>query len=162
MRKIVKFFRVNEKNGFLSNWWASEFAICNVYFSCVEQYMMWRKAMLFGDINTANKILEDKSPANMKKYGRMVKNYVDSEWIEIREEVVYEGCLAKFSQNEELRDKLLSFDVDSIFVECSPCDRIWGIGISANDSRSNDTSQWEGQNLLGKCISRVRKELEVK
>lgn len=159
MADLVKFFRVNEENGYMSNWWISEFTLSNMIFNCVEQYMMWRKAMLFGDIQVANKILMDKNPANMKKYGRQVENYVDSEWNAIREQVVYEGCLAKFTQNKDLKDKLLSYDEGTVFVECSPYDAIWGIKLSASDSDSDIVSKWRGQNLLGKCIGNVHKWL---
>ena len=159
MADLVKFFRVNEENGYMSNWWISEFTLSNIIFNCVEQYMMWRKAMLFGDIQVANKILMDKNPANMKKYGRQVENYVDSEWNAIREQVVYEGCLAKFTQNKDLKDKLLSFDEGTVFVECSPFDAIWGIKLSASDSDSDVVSKWRGKNLLGKCIGNVHKWL---
>lgn len=160
MSKIVKFFKRNERNGYMSNWWLADFEINGQVFDSVEQYMMWRKAMLFNDTYNANKILEETNPALIKKYGRAVKGFVGSEWDAIREEVVYQGCLAKFSQNEDLKQKLLSYDVDSIFVECSPYDRVWGIGLKASDSRSDNIETWEGQNLLGKCLSRVRKELE--
>ena len=129
MSKIVKFFKRNERNGYMSNWWLADFKINGQVFDSVEQYMMWRKAMLFNDTYNANKILEETNPALIKKYGRAVKGFVASEWVAIREEVVYQGCLAKFSQNEDLKQKLLSYDIDSIFVECSPYDRIWGIQL---------------------------------
>ena len=41
------------------------------------------------------------------------------------------------------------------FVEGSPYDRIWGIGIH-KDAASDDESTWKGQNLLGKVLDEVR------
>lgn len=131
MANLVKFFSVDEENGYMSNWWISNFVVNGMIFNCVEQYMMWRKAMLFGDIEVA------------------------SNWDAIKESVVYTGCHAKFSQNAELREKLLSFDEDSIFVECSPNDSIWGIGLDASNTDSDDMSKWRGSNLLGMCIGMV-------
>lgn len=157
---MIKFFQTNDKYGYLSNWWLSYFTLHNITFNCVEQYMMWRKAMLFGDVYRATKILQEHNPAIIKSHGKKVQNYVDSEWSAIREEVVFEACLAKFTQNEQLRNKMLSFDKDTIFVECSPFDKIWGIGLGKDNPDSNNTSKWRGTNLLGKCLSRVRKTME--
>jgi predicted NAD-dependent protein-ADP-ribosyltransferase YbiA (DUF1768 family) len=34
-------------------------------------------------------------------------------------------------------------------IEASPTDRIWGIGLAANDERAVDPAAWRGLNLLG-------------
>lgn len=157
--RIVKFFRVNQENGYMSNWWLCNFTIDGVSFNSVEQYMMWSKAKTFNDEVIASKIMQTSAMADIKRLGREVHNYDEKVWGSIREEVVYRGVLAKFSQNEDLKSKLLSFDKDSIFCECSPYDRIWGIGLSASNPSSNNQNEWRGRNLLGKCIGRARKEL---
>ncbi len=54
---------------------------------------------------------------------------------------------AKFGQNKDLRDYLLGTG-DRILVEASPLDRIWGIGLAADDPRAEQVSTWQGQNLL--------------
>ena len=35
-------------------------------------------------------------------------------------------------------------------------DKIWGIGLHYNDDKVLDESNWNGQNLLGKCIMKAR------
>lgn len=115
--------------------------------------------MLFNDLYNANKIFTCTEPVLMKSYGKKVQGFKEDKWVEVREDIVYKGCYAKFSQNEDLKFKLLSFDKDEVFVECSPFDKIWGIGLLASDSRSDDIASWKGLNLLGKCLSRVRKDL---
>jgi len=40
-------------------------------------------------------------------------------------------------------------------VEASPYDKIWGIGLSKDDPRALDRSQWQGTNWLGEAIMRV-------
>jgi ribA/ribD-fused uncharacterized protein len=72
--------------------------------------------------------------------------------------VVYRGNLAKFEQNADLRALLLATGEHAI-VEASPHDRIWGIGLAADDPRATDPSQWQGTNWLGKALMRVREEL---
>ncbi len=42
----------------------------------------------------------------MKALGRLVANYNDSYWNGVRQIAVFEGLIEKFSQNEELKEKL--------------------------------------------------------
>ena len=44
-------------------------------------------------------------------------------------------------------------------VEASPTDKVWGIGLAANDPAAQDPEQWKGQNLLGKCLMTARKQI---
>ena len=52
MDKIICFHLVDEPNGFLSNWYPSPFTVDGQHFTSVEQYMMYRKAITFGDTET--------------------------------------------------------------------------------------------------------------
>jgi ribA/ribD-fused uncharacterized protein len=45
---------------------------------------------------------------------------------------------------------------DQVMVEASPVDRIWGIGLAADDSRARSPAQWQGTNLLGFALMRAR------
>ena len=83
----------------------------------------------------------------IKALGRQVKNYSDIIWNGRRQIIVYRGLLEKFSQNEDLRKKLLDTG-ESILAECAVQDRIWGIGLSMKDERRFRIEQWKGQNLL--------------
>ena len=76
----------------------------------------------------------------------------------MRQVIVYEGLVAKFSQNEELKKRLLETGND-ILAECAVKDRIWGIGLSMTDSDRHDMSKWKGQNLLGYALMMVRNKL---
>ncbi len=76
----------------------------------------------------------------------------------MRQIIVYEGLLAKFSQNIELR-KLLKATEDAVLAECAVKDRIWGIGLSMNDSDRFERTKWKGQNLLGYALMMVRDKL---
>ena len=43
------------------------------------------------------------------------------------------------------------------FVEASPYDRIWGIGVEEEEAaRKDDPKTWNGLNLLGKCLGELR------
>src|SRR5436189_271702 len=81
-----------------------------------------------------------------------------SQWNPSAKDIVYQGNIAKFTQNHKVR-KLLLATGDKRLVEASPMDRIWGIGLHADDPRSRDESQWEGTNWLGNVLERVRTTL---
>lgn len=130
----------------------------NIEFFCTEQEFMYRKAMLFEDYDIADKILKATDPKIVKKLGRQVKNFDDKVWSDIRYDVMYSACRSKFTQNKEANKALLSYP-DKEFVEASPYDIIWGIGLSEADCRAADSSKWRGQNLLGKVLTNLRNEL---
>ena len=75
-----------------------------------------------------------------------------------RQIIVFEGLSAKFSQNNELKEKLISTG-NSVLAECAVKDRIWGIGLSMTDPDRHDMSKWKGQNLLGYALMLVRERL---
>ncbi len=100
---------------------------------------------------------------HLNNIGRQVKNWNEAQWVEKREEIVYEGNFAKFSQNPKLKKRLLSYGNKRIFVESSPYDKIWGIGLQVKDEKglgiASDDKNWKGLNLLGIAITQVRDEL---
>jgi hypothetical protein len=156
--KIICFHNPNEKNGFLSNWFPARFIINGAEFSSVEQYMMYQKAVCFNDTAIAARIMETSDVAVIKSLGRAVSGYDDSVWSEIREKVVFDGLMAKFSQNNDLKKRLLATG-DCILAECAVKDVIWGIGLSMKDHDRFDVNKWRGKNLLGLALMKVREEL---
>lgn len=156
--KIICFHNLDEENAYLSNWYPSDFTVNGINFSSMEQYMMYQKALRFGDTKIADKILATDDVAKIKKLGREVQGYDDSVWNGVRQIIVYEGLMAKFSQNEDLKAKLLETK-DVILAECAVRDKIWGIGLSMTDEKRFDKDKWKGQNLLGYALMLVREHL---
>ena len=155
---IVCFHNPDEENGYLSNWYLGEFECDGIRFSSMEQYMMYKKAVCFYDMESAEKILKTQNVAEIKALGRQVSGYQDNIWNGLRQIIVYEGLLAKFLQNELFREQLKGTD-DAILAECAVKDQIWGIGLSMKDPKRLDINQWRGQNLLGYALMMVRKKL---
>ena len=145
---------------FLSQWFPSKFVYHNIVFNCAEQFMMFKKAVLFNDFESMEKILLAEHPREQKKIGRQIKNFDESLWLQHRFEIVKQGNLLKFGNNPELM-KLLFGTEDKILVEASPYDRIWGIGLSEDDPLILQEENWRGSNLLGKCLMQVRHELRL-
>ncbi len=150
-------------NTIYSQWYKSNrktylFEENDIKFYSSEHYMMYHKCLTFNDEVNAKTVLQKTSPREVKAIGRQIKNYDDNIWSEKRYDIVLQGNILKFSQNEELLEDLNKYK-DKIFVEASPEDNIWGIGLHYDDDRVLDESQWEGQNLLGKVINDVAKRL---
>ena len=157
--KIIGFHNPSEDYGFLSNWYLSDFQIDGITFTSMEQYMMHKKAVCFKDENIAKQILAEKNVSKIKELGRLVSGYDEHIWNGVRQIIIYEGLLAKFSQNEFLKGRLLDTK-NSILAECAVKDRIWGIGLSLTDPKRLIPSEWKGQNLLGYALMMVRGRLK--
>lgn len=142
----------------LSQWWRAPFTVDKVVYPTAEHWMMAGKASLFGDEAAAVRIRGASSPKLVKEFGRQVRGFDEARWIAARREIVVAGNLEKFRQNPALAAFLLSTGT-SVLVEASPVDRIWGIGLAADDKRSVNPLQWRGDNLLGFALMEVRDRL---
>ena len=83
--------------------------------------------------------------SDAKKLGRQVP--LRGDWEEVKDNIMYEICKAKFTQNEDLKEKLLATGNDILEEGNTWGDRVWG------------TVNGVGENRLGKILMRVREEL---
>jgi len=126
-----------------------------------EQVFMALKAIEFDDDETLQKIGIAKTPMAAKMLGRKVKGYVDEHWCRVRRARMFEACLAKFSQNPELRKVLLETSGTRL-AEASPKDRVWGIGMGASHPNAQDPSKWPpNSNMLGSVLEQVREHIRA-
>ncbi|WP_082393081.1 NADAR family protein [Nocardia arizonensis] len=117
--------------------------------------MMWRKAMLFDDAATAERVLAAGHSKQAKDLGREVRDFDETVWNRNRFEIVVAGNTAKFDQHPDLGD-YLRHTGGRVLVEAGPVDRVWGIGLAADDPRVEDPARWRGLNLLGFALVRAR------
>ncbi|WP_317055416.1 NADAR family protein [Roseovarius rhodophyticola] len=148
-------------SGPFSQWQRSLFELDGKTFKTAEQAMMYLKAVLFGDLDIAQKILQADDPGTQKALGRQVRGFDEGVWEANRVEIVHRVNLAKFDQNKGLRRKLFQ-TLGKDLVEASPVDIIWGIGLAAEVARVTPRDLWPGQNLLGKVLTEVRDILETR
>ncbi|MGW5423556.1 NADAR family protein [Streptomyces sp. NPDC003943] len=142
----------------LSQWWPSPFVVDGVRYATAEHWMMAEKARLFGDAEAAGAALAARSPAEAKKAGRLVRGFDETVWQQRRYGIVVEGSVHKFASDESLRAFLVGTGT-RVLVEASPLDRIWGIGLAADDPRATDPERWRGLNLLGFALMEARERL---
>ncbi|GAB3070641.1 NADAR family protein [Micromonospora schwarzwaldensis] len=144
--------------GCLSQWWPAAFTVDGREFATAEHWMMWHKATLFDDHEVAARVLTATHPHRAKALGRQVRGFDEATWAARRREIVVAGSVAKFGQHDPLRRFLLGTG-DRVLVEASPTDRVWGIGLTADDPRAADPATWRGENLLGFALMQAREQL---
>jgi ribA/ribD-fused uncharacterized protein len=151
------------QRGVLSQWYGafdgqnSNFKEDGITFICAEQYMMYKKAVLFDDANAQDKILEEENAKKQQEIGRNIRNFDEQEWDKNKFNIVYKGNKLKFEQNENLKTFLIKTH-PYILAEAAPWDKIWGIGLSPQNEKAYNIETWEGENLLGKVLMKVREQ----
>lgn len=141
--------------GVLSQWFMSEFSDNGITYSSAEKYMMAQKALLFGDSSVFEQIMCEDDPSKLKKYGRLVKGFRDDVWDKEKYRIVLKGNILKFSSDPALFEALMETG-DSVLVEASPYDNVWGIKMDELDPYRFCPHNWRGENLLGQALMETR------
>ncbi len=144
--------------GCLSNWWPCRFALDGRVWASTEQWMMYEKARLFGDVTRMEAIAATEDPGRVKALGREVTPFGEASWAAQRYAVMVRGLRAKFTQDGALA-KFLAGTRGKVLAEASPSDRVWGIGLREGDEGAQDPRRWRGANLLGFALMDVRDEV---
>jgi len=79
-QKLILFYLENDPYRYYANFSKYEIIIDGIKFMCNEQYIMYSKAILFGDYEIAKKIMEAKNPVEIKKLGRSVKGFIQKKY----------------------------------------------------------------------------------
>jgi len=155
---FIGFWHEYDEYGSLSNWYRASFKYAGKQFASVEQFMMYHKLMTFRQYDLADQVMKTDDPAEAKKIGRThFDNFDDKLWTRISSTIVKRGVRAKFVQNPDLMRELLSTG-NAVLAECSPYDKVWGIGLAPDDERVYDTRKWDGKNKLGRILMTLREE----
>ena len=87
------------------------------------------------------------SPMKVANMGRSRQHPMRSDWEAIKDQVMYQAVLAKFTVNLEIQKVLLDTGEEAI-IENAPGDYYWGCGKDGS-----------GQNKLGQILMKVRASL---
>lgn len=155
-------------HGPLSNFYESQFTYrlnkddrhLDVLVGCSEQAYMLEKAIYFKDLEIAKKLVEKPLVGNhAKSLGRKVSGFNNKEWDKVKYDIMIDVLYQKF-KNDKFKDILLDTN-DSILVEASPYDKVWGIGLSVETMKDNPYKVFEGENMLGRALMEVRNIIEM-
>ncbi len=126
--RVLGFWSADDVLGFCSNWHEAGFELLGMRFPTAEHWIMWQKARVMGDWESAEAILAAPTPKSAKELGRLVSPYDGPLWRDVREQLAYVGVREKFLQNPDIADTLLATE-----TPCSPKHpHTTGCGVSAS------------------------------
>lgn len=142
----IHFYKVSEEYGAFSNFAPYPIRLKGKTWPTSEHYFQAQK---FAGEPDEEEIRKEKSPMIAARMGRSRKRPLRTDWESVKDTIMHEAVLAKFTQHDDLRAMLLATG-DARIVEHTENDRYWGDG---GDGR--------GKNRLGTILMRVREELRA-
>jgi ribA/ribD-fused uncharacterized protein len=80
-RDTVMFYKPEDLYGEFSNWFPSRFQLdAETIYTSGEQMIMHSKAIMFGDLQTAQAIMNTEDPVLQQQQGRTVKGFQEQIW----------------------------------------------------------------------------------
>ena len=143
--KEIKFYKVHDDYGFMSNFAPYPFSDGNKIWPTSEHYFQAQK-FLIPEIQ--EKIRQIASPMDAALEGRNRQNPLRPDWEEVKDEVMLQALRMKFSQNPEIAKGLVATG-DAILIEHTRNDDYWA-----------DGGDGSGKNKLGLLLMQVREELK--
>ena len=119
------------KESYLSNFHPAPFTDGSTCYTCSEQYYLQKKCLHFDDETTASAIMRNTEPSKMKAAAHHIKGLNETKWKPFARKTMEKACLLKFTQNQDLKSKLLSSQ--GTLVEANRRDTYFSCGISLSD-----------------------------
>lgn len=145
MTKVDSILTFFGKYRFLSNFYPAEFVWDRIIWPSSEHAYVAAKTL---DREERLKISRMEGKGVIKRYGRQIDLRPD--WEEVKYDIMLEIVRAKFSQNPDLKEKLLATGNAHLEEGNHWKDRIWGVCPPGSGN---------GKNYLGKILMQVREEL---
>ncbi len=146
------------KDSKLSNWDTHKFTIDGEEFTSNEQYIGYGRCKAADDTDTEARILDEHDPREIKRLFYAIKwNNIDPRK-HADTETAFNGIMAKFTQNQDLRDYLISTHPKRIWEGTR--DRQWGAGIDIHNPQDkpfmHDEASFQGYNRCGRLLESAR------
>ena len=152
---MIRFRKTNGEYGFFCNDYPETFTVERLAFSSMTKYLMFCKARLFDDRETAWEIYKEWDTGIIRNYGKIVKGFDENIWNGQRSIILARGLKAKFDQNPAYISDLLRTG-EEMLVCCDPLDPEFGIGLRPDDPECLNPEKWKGLNLLGFALMELR------
>lgn len=141
-----------DENAFLSNFWGCKitywrFGIQYFFDSSEHLFMSFKNTTKEWHQQCSN--LAGYTPGQIKRLARKVD--LVSNWEDIKYECMTIAVTAKFSQNEDLKAKLLATGKQNLVEGNFHNDKIWGVCLKSSPN--------VGENYLGRILMSVRDKL---
>lgn len=150
--KIASIDKFEGNYRFLSNFYKSSFKDKEgVIWPSVEHYF---QAMKTHNPKEREEIRNAPNPGSAKKLGRKVN--LRDDWDQVKENIMYDALYYKFTQNEDIKQKLIDTDMAYLTEGNTWHDQIWG------DCYCEKCKNKKGKNILGRLLMLLRTNLKVK
>ena len=143
---VIRFYGVGDAYGCLSNFSAHPIALKGKTWPTSEHYFQAQK---FAGAPDEEEVRQAKSPMVAARMGRSRKRPLRKDWEAVKDRIMHEAVLAKFTQHADLREILMGTG-DARIVEHTENDAYWG-----------DGGDGSGKNMLGQILMRVREQLRA-
>jgi ribA/ribD-fused uncharacterized protein len=143
-REVIHFYSASGAYGCFANFSPHPVRLKGRTWPTSEHYFQAQK---FAGTEHEEAVRQARSPMIAARMGRSRRRPLRPDWERVKDAVMREVVLAKFSQHDDLRAVLLGTG-DAEILEHTENDAYWGDG---GDGR--------GRNLLGKILMSVRDEL---
>jgi len=146
---VIKFSKTDGKYGCFSNFYLAPVEFDGMKFTNSEAAWQAQKCI----IESTKKIFQTKNPSQAKSSGRRVK--LRKDWEEVKYGLMVDVCYAKFTQNKDIKEILLSTGDNDIQENTTSWhDNIWG------HCECPKCMNKPFQNLLGKALMEVREKIK--
>eukprot|EP00003_Mantamonas_plastica_P022828 TRINITY_DN3953_c1_g1_i1.p1 TRINITY_DN3953_c1_g1~~TRINITY_DN3953_c1_g1_i1.p1 ORF type:complete len:174 (-),score=61.21 TRINITY_DN3953_c1_g1_i1:29-514(-) len=147
-RKVINFYRERDEFGEFSNFAKYPITIDDQEWPTTEHYF---QAMKFPESTEYQELMRTtKSCSDVKKMGQSRNHKLREDWEEVKDDIMFDCCLVKFTQYPQLK-KLLKSTGEAKLVEHTRNDKYWG-----------DGGDGSGKNMLGITLMKVRDALNKK
>jgi N-glycosidase YbiA len=140
----IRFYSTHDTYGAFSNFYRAPIRLAGRTWPTSEHYFQAQK---YAGTPRAEEIRRAASPMVAARMGRSRRHRLRPDWERVKDAVMREAVLAKFTQHADLRALLLGTS-DAVLVEHTENDSYWG-----------DGGDGSGRNRLGQILMSVRQEL---
>jgi ribA/ribD-fused uncharacterized protein len=141
---VIQFYGTSDESGCFSNFAHYPIRLKGRTWPTVKHSFQAQK---FAGMEHEEGIRRSRSATMAKRMGRSRKYRLRRDWEQVKDAIMREAVLAKFTQHADLRAKLLSSG-KVVIIEHSRSDDYWG-----------DGGDGHGKNKLGKILMSVREEI---
>ncbi|WP_437603223.1 NADAR family protein [Sorangium sp. So ce590] len=141
---VIRFYRAGDAHGAFSNFSRHPVSLQGKVWPTTEHYFQAQK---FAGTDHEEVIRNAPGPGEAARMGRQRSRPLRPDWEQVKDDIMREVVLAKFTQHEDLRRALLDTG-DAELVEHTKNDAYWA-----------DGGDGSGRNMLGKILMEIREQL---
>ncbi|MGB2926416.1 MAG: NADAR family protein [Limnothrix sp.] len=145
--KVIYFYKAYDPYGCFSNFSPHPIQQNGHHWPTVEHFYQAQKFASTADAAIIPKIHQAPTPEAAAAIGRSTQYSPRHDWPDIKQDIMWQGLLSKFSSHADIAQILINTE-NATIIENSPVDYYWGCGADG-----------KGHNHLGKLLMAVREIL---